>query len=59
MERGDNVLAFRPKRIDDEMRKAPGLESTMRIKQRLTAHEGNPDFYVPKPEEGESKVVGV
>ena len=59
MERGDNVLAFRPKHIDDEMRKAPGLESTMRIKQRLTAHEGNPDFYVPKPEEGESKVVGV
>lgn len=59
IERGDNVLAFRPMRIDIEMRKAPGIESIQRIKARQTAHEGDPNFYVPKPEEGEARVVGV
>ena len=60
MERGDNVLMFRPKRIDEEMRRAPGLESTEKIKLRQKAHEGDPNFYIPKPESGEEKkVVGV
>jgi len=59
IERGDNVLAFRPIAVDIEMRKAPGLESTQRIKARTSAHEGDPNFYVPKPEEGEARVVGV
>lgn len=61
IERGDNVLAFRPMHIDIEMRKAPGLESTQRIKSRQSAHEGDPNFYIPKPEEGaeEKKIVGV
>ena len=59
IERGDNVLAFRPMSIDIEMRKAPGIESTARIKSRQTAHEGDPNFYIPKPEGDESKIVGV
>lgn len=60
IERGDNVLAFRPLRIDQEMRKAPGLESAQRIKARQSAHEGNPDFYVPTETiDGDKKVVGV
>lgn len=59
MERGDNVLMFRPKKIDQEMRKVPGIESTNRIKDREKAHEGDPNFYVPKPEGEEKKVVGV
>ena len=59
IERGDNVLAFRPMRIEIEMRKVPGIESNQRIKARQNAHEGDPSFYVPKPEDGEAKVVGV
>lgn len=59
IERGDNVLAFRPMHIDIEMRKAPGIESTQRIKARQTAHEGDPNFYIPKPEGDETRVVGV
>lgn len=60
IERGDNVLAFRPMRIDIEMRKAPGIESTNRIKARTQAHEGDPNFYIPKEEvDGDKKVVGV
>jgi len=59
IERGDNVLAFRPVRIDVEMRKAPGIESTNRIKARQTAHEGDPNFYIPKPEGDEGRIVGV
>jgi len=58
IERGDNVLAFRPMHIEVEMRKVPGLESTQRIKARTSAHEGDPNFYVPKGEDNE-KVVGV
>ena len=59
IERGDNILMFRPIRIDEEMRKAPGIESNERIKNRMKAHEGDPDFYVPTPEGEEKKVVGV
>jgi len=59
IERGDNILMFRPIRIDEEMRKAPGIESNERIKARLRAHEGDPDFYVPSPEGEDKKVVGV
>jgi len=60
IERGDNILCFRSKKIDEEMRKAPGLESTRRIKERMTAHEGSPDFYVPQADsKEEGKVVGV
>lgn len=60
IERGDNVLAFRPKKIDEDMRKVPGLESNERIKARMVAHEGDPNFYVPKEEvDGDKKVVGV
>lgn len=59
IERGDNILMFRPRRIEEEMRKTPGVESTERLKARTQAHEGDPNFYIPKPEEGESKVVGV
>lgn len=59
IERGDNVLAFRPMHIEIEMRKVPGMESSQRIKARQTAHEGDPNFYIPKPEGDESKIVGV
>lgn len=60
IERGDNVLAFRPRKIDDEMRKVPGLESIDRIRSRQGAHENDPNFYVPKPEsKEEGRVVGV
>jgi len=59
IERGDNILMFRPKRIDEEMRKAPGIESTDRIKARTSAHEGDPSYYVPASDEDGGKVVGV
>jgi hypothetical protein len=59
MERGDNILLFRSKKVDDEMRKVPGIESNERIKQRKTAHDGDPNFYIPKPEGDERSVVGV
>ena len=60
IERGDNILAFRPIHIDEEMRKVPGLESLERIKARTVAHEGDPNFYVPQAESKEDgKVVGV
>ena len=60
IERGDNVLAFRPKHIDDEMRRIPGIESAERVKSRKHAHEGDPDFYIPKPDSTEEgRVVGV
>jgi len=60
IERGDNVLAFRPIAVDIEMRKAPGIESTQRIKARTSAHEGDPNFYVPTSEnKEEGKIVGV
>jgi predicted RNA-binding protein with RPS1 domain len=60
IERGDNVLAFRPKALDEEMRKAPGIESINRIKSRMQAHEGDPNFYIPTSENSEDgKIVGV
>jgi hypothetical protein len=60
IERGDNVLMFRSKKVDEEMRKVPGLESLQAIKARTQAHEGNPNFYVPTADsKEEGKVVGV
>jgi len=59
MERGDMILMFRPKNIDEEMRKAPGIESTNRIKAKEEAHKGDPNFYVPKPEGDEARIVAV
>ena len=60
IERGDNVLMFRSRKVDEEMRKAPGLESLQAIKARTSAHENDPNFYIPKPEnKEEGKVVGV
>lgn len=60
IERGDNVLAFRPKRIDDEMRRFPGQESNDRIKARQSAHVGDPNYYIPKADsKEEGSVVGV
>lgn len=60
IERGDNVLAFRSMRVEEEMRKVPGIESIQAINTRKTAHEGHPDFYVPTADsKEEGKVVGV
>ena len=59
IERGDNILMFRPIHIDTEMRKAPGIESTARVKARTSAHEGDPNYYVPASDEDGGKVVGV
>lgn len=53
IERGDNILAFRPKHIDDQMRRVPGVESTELIKARTKAHENDPAFYVPDSDEWE------
>jgi len=59
IERGDMILMFRPKAMDEQMRKAPGLESTERIKSKYKAHEGDPNFYVPKSEGDEGRIVAV
>jgi hypothetical protein len=59
IERGDNVLMFRSKKIDEEMRKIPGIESLRNIKARNEAHEGAPNFYIPESEEKTEKIVGV
>ena len=60
MERGDMILMFRPKHIDDEMRRTPGIESIERLRFKEKAHEGNPNFYVPKPEDDDgNKIVAV
>ena len=53
IERGDNILAFRTIAIDQEMRKAPGIESAQRIKSRMEAHKDDPAFYVPQSDEYE------
>ena len=60
IERGDNVLMFRSRKVDEEMRKIPGIESIKAIKARTTAHEGHPSYYVPQETiDGDKKVVGV
>lgn len=53
IEQGDMILAFRSKKIDSEMRKAPGLESAQIIKTRTEAHKDDPAFYIPKSDEYE------
>lgn len=53
IERGDNVLLFRPKHIEDEMRRQPGLESVEKIKGKIGAHANDPSFYTPTSEEYE------
>lgn len=50
IERGDEILAFRTIAVDQEMRKAPGLESTARIKSRTEAHQGDATYYIPDAE---------
>jgi hypothetical protein len=50
IERGDNILAFRSRKIDEEMRRAPGIESNERIKARFNAHAGDATYYVPDAE---------
>lgn len=50
IERGDNILAFRTHAVDEVMRKAPGIESTERLKNRFKAHEGDATYYTPEDE---------
>lgn len=62
IERGDNILAFIPKKLAEDMRKEPIEKSKDMVDSRIGAHKGNPNFYVPsdKSEEGESsRVVGL
>lgn len=54
VERGDEILAFRSRAIDEFMRKAPGLESAQKIKERKEAHLNDPAFYVPQSDEWET-----
>lgn len=54
IERGDNILAFRSRKIDEEMRKAPGIESAQRIKNFIGSKSGgDPAFYAPQSDEFE------
>jgi len=53
IEQGDEILMFRSKSVDEEMRKAPGLESTRNLKARTEAHKDDPAFYIPKSDEYE------
>lgn len=57
IELGDNILAFRSRQVDDFMRKAPGLESAQRIKDRTEAHKNDPSFYVPQSDEFEKDPI--
>lgn len=62
IERGDLILGFMKLDRAERMRKEPVLRSKEAVKSRLGAHDGNPDFYVPKDktEEGEkSSVIGL
>ena len=62
IERGDNILAFIPKKIADKMLETSREMSSDLVKSRLGAHKGNPNFYVPSDasEEGEeARVVGL
>jgi len=62
IERGDNILAFIPRKIAEDMRKKPIQLSKEMVQSRIGAHAQNPNFYVPtdKSEEGEkSRVVGI
>lgn len=54
IERGDNILAFRSKSVDEFMRKAPGIESNQLIQARKEAHVDDPAFYIPKSDEWET-----
>lgn len=53
IERGDEILMFRKKEIDEMMRKAPGIESAQRIKNRFEAHKNDPNYYTPDSDEYE------
>lgn len=50
IERGDNILLFRPKHIEDEMRKQPGIDSINKIKNQIGSHENDAAFYTPESE---------
>lgn len=54
IERGDEILAFRSREVDEFMRKAPGIESSQAIKNRIDAHKDDPAFYIPQSEEWET-----
>ena|SRR6185436_8783449 len=55
MERGDNILAFMPKKMAEELRKIPGKLSKDRVENMIGRHSNNPNFY--KPSDSEDKNV--
>ena len=62
MERGDNILAFIPKKAAEEMREKAYEDSRNMVASRIDAHKGNPNFYTPTDhsEEGkDTRVVGL
>lgn len=60
IERGDLILGFMRKERAEKMRAEVGKESTERVKAKLNAHAGNPDFYVPDGDSSEDgKVIGL
>lgn len=62
IERGDLILGFMKSTKAEKYRSDVALKSREMVKSRIGAHEGNPDFYVPrdKSEEGDtSKVIGL
>ena len=58
-ERGDNILAFIPKKKAEELRKIPGQKSNDMINAALNRHKGNPNFYVPKGDDDDGTVIGI
>ena len=54
IELGDQILAFRSRKVDDEMRRMPGIESTEKIQRRKEAHTNDPAFYIPESDEFET-----
>lgn len=50
IERGDNILAFRPKHIEDEMRKQPGVDSKALLDRQFSLHKDDAAYYTPEPE---------
>lgn len=61
IERGDNILAFIPRKIAEAMRLKASSASIQAVKSKLGAHKDNPNFYVPtETEDGKkTKVVGL
>lgn len=62
IERGDMLLGFMKADRAERLRKEPGVKSREAIKSRIGAHQGNPDYYVPKDkseDDGSSQVIGL